>query len=451
MSDDITLQTEVAELQTEVTELQTEVAEIKEELRKMRWERFKRIMWLTLLSFGFAYLFFYNGRQNINLVMTQMADDLGSSTAALGVVSSSLFWCYAFGQLINGRLGAAFGYKRFIILGIIASAVLNVVISYQHSIPVIAVLWGLNGYVQSMLWSNGLGVVNKWWPKEKRGFATGLTTFFSGMAQVVTYLTILLCLELNPEWGWRAAFRFPMIPMVLMIIAIVFFFKDSPEKAGFEPLQEENDQDTAMDEEIKKKGFIYPYKVLFSEPKVILFCLISAIAGIGRYGLLTWVPTYFTEELGLTIKDGIFSSILLPFGQACAMFIFPIITDKLLKGKREPMLIIAAIITFAGMICFPFVKQQTLASVMLFVLGVFSMVTGVIWTIAGDIGGKAFSSTVVGVFDWAVYMGAALQAALFGFVKDAFGWPAIFIIIGALYVILLVLTLIARKMKTKRI
>ncbi len=415
-------------------------------------KRFKKIAWLTLLSFGFTYLFFYNGRQNINLVMTQMAQELGSTTAALGVVSSSLFWCYAFGQLVNGRLGAVFGYKRFIIFGIVASAIINIIISFQHSIPMIAVLWGLNGFFQSMLWSNGLGVVNKWWPKSKRGFATGLTTFFSGMAQVVTYLTILLCLELNPEWGWRAAFRLPMIPMLVMIVALIFLFKDDPEKAGFKPLVEDvNPHDNQLAEEIKKRGFFYPYKVLFCEPKVLVFCLISAIAGIGRYGLLTWIPTYFTEELGLIIKDGIFSSILLPFGQACAMFIFPIITDKLLKGKREPMLVIAAVITFAGMIAFPFITKQLFASIMLFVLGVFAMVTGVIWTIAGDIGGKAFSSTVIGVFDWAVYMGAAIQAAMFGFVKDKFGWTAIFVIIGALYIILLGLTLIARKMKTKRI
>ncbi len=302
-----------------------------------------------------------------------------------------------------------------------------------------------------MLWSNGLGVINKWFPKNKRGLTTGLTTFFSGMAQVITYLTILFALELNPDWGWRAAFRYPMIPMIVMIIALIFFFKDDPEKAGFPSIQDDDGRDDALMQEIKKKGFLYPYKLLFSEPKVIVFCVLSAIAGIGRYGLLTWVPTYFVEELGLTIKDGIFSSILLPFGQACAMFIFPVITDKILKGKREPMLIIASLVTFAGMIIFPFIRNQSLASITLFVLGVFAMVTGVIWTIAGDIGGKAFTSTVIGVFDWAVYMGAAIQASLFGFVKDAFGWPAIFIIIGALYVIMLVLTLLARKMKTKRL
>ena len=115
------------------------------------------------------------------------------------------------------------------------------------------------------------------------------------------------------------------------------------------------------------------------------------------------------------------------------------------------MLIIASLVTFVGMLVFPFIKHQVGASVMLFVLGVFAMVTGVIWTIAGDIGGKALSSTVVGVFDWAVYMGAAVQAMVFGFVKNTFGWPAIFITIGCLYIIMLVLTLVARKMKTKNI
>lgn len=184
---------------------------------------------------------------------------------------------------------------------------------------------------------------------------------------------------------------------------------------------------------------------------MLVFCLISAIAGIGRYGLLTWIPTYFTEALGLSIKDGIFSSILLPFGQACAMFVFPLITDKLFKGKREPMLILASVVTFFGMLCFPFIKNQVLASCMLFILGVFAMVTGVIWTIAGDMGGRAFSSTIVGVLDWAVYMGAAIQALIFGFVKDTFGWPAIFVSIGALYIVLMILTFCAANIKTKRI
>ena len=33
------------------------------------FKKFQKHAWLVLLSFGFTYLFFYNGRQNINLVI----------------------------------------------------------------------------------------------------------------------------------------------------------------------------------------------------------------------------------------------------------------------------------------------------------------------------------------------------------------------------------------------
>lgn len=422
---------------------------------KQEFQKFKKHAWLVLLSFGFTYLFFYNGRQNINLVLPLMKEAFQSDLGTLGVVSSALFWSYAFGQLVSGRLGSYFGYKKLMIAGIVASAALNVLISFQNDLWIIAILWGINGFCQAMVWSNGLGVINNWWPKEKRGFASGLTTAFSGTAQAVTYLTVNWCLVLNPEWTWRAGFRYPIVPMVLILIAFGAFFKETPQHVGL-PTFEETDKsldasNAAMEAELAKRGFFYPYKLLFSEPKVLIFCLISAIAGIGRYGLLTWIPTYFTEELGLTLKDDMFTYIVLPLGQACAMFVFPLITDKVFKGKREPMLILASIVAFAGMICFPMFRTQGPATVMLFIVGVFSMVTGVIWAIAGDMGGRALSSTVVGVLDWAVYMGAAVQASAFGFLQETFGWSAIFITIGCLYVILLALTLLARNMKLKHL
>lgn len=407
---------------------------------KSKSKRFNAYAWKMLLSFGFVYLFFYNGRQNINLVMTQMANDFNSTTTAIGIISSSLFWCYAFGQLINGRLGAYFGYKKFMIIGIVMSTIMNILISYQNSILIIAILWGLNGYFQSMVWSNGIGVLNQWWKKEKRGFATGIATAFSGLAQVVTYLSVSLCIGLFPELGWRAGFRFPIIPILFLLIPFCFLFKEKPEDAGLKTIIEENKKD-------KNKSFFYPYKKLFSNPKLILFGFISAIAGIGRYGLLTWIPTYFMESMKLSIKDGIFSSILLPIGQALAMFVFPFLTDKFFKGKREPMLVLASILTFISMIVFPFIHSQILASIALLIVGVFSMITGVIWSVAGDIGGTEYSSTATGILDWSVYMGAAIQASVFGLVKEAFGWNAIFITIGCLYIVILILTNVSSKLK----
>ena len=126
------------------------------------FKKFKKYAWLVLLSFGFTYLFFYNGRQNINLVMPLMKEYFASDLGTIGVVSSALFWWYAFGQLVSGRLGSYFGYKKLMVFGIVASAILNVLISFQNNLALIAVLWGLNGFCQAMVWSNGIGVINRW-------------------------------------------------------------------------------------------------------------------------------------------------------------------------------------------------------------------------------------------------------------------------------------------------
>ena len=416
------------------------------------YSKFKKYANYMLFGFGLTYMFFYNGRQNMSLVLSDLAESFGTTKAAVGFISSSLFWCYGFGHLFSGRLGEVFGNKKFMIVGIIVSAIVNLLISFQNSLVMIAILWGVNGFAQSMVWSPGVGVLNKWWPKEKRGYASGVATGFSGVAQVVTYGCVLLALSISPDWGWRAAFRWPLIPMVIILVVFIIFVNDSPESVGLAPFVEPDAAASAEDDKriaiLKTKSAVYPYKLMFSEPKVILLCFISAIAGIGRYGLLTWVPTYFTDAMGMSIKSGILSSILLPLGQALAMFVFPMLTDKVFKGKREPMLVLACIASVVLLCIFPFIKTQIIASVMLLVTGCASMVTGVIWAISGDLGGRAMSGTTTGILDWAIYMGSAIQSMIFGVVLDKTGsWPAIFITIAVLYIIMLIMVFIVRNMK----
>jgi sugar phosphate permease len=106
-----------------------------------------------LISFGLTYMFFYNGRQNINLVLTQMSEGLGSTTAAMGVVSSALFWCYAFGQLINGLVGERIPAKWMICIGLLGAGVTNFVFSTVTLIPAAAMIaYGFTGLFLSMIY-----------------------------------------------------------------------------------------------------------------------------------------------------------------------------------------------------------------------------------------------------------------------------------------------------------
>ncbi|WP_125143790.1 MFS transporter [Clostridium transplantifaecale] len=414
--------------------------------------KFKKYAMYMLIGFSIMYCFFYNGRQNMNLAIPLMIEEFGVTKADMGMVTSALFWCYGFGHLFSGRLGEMVGNKRFIFWGVVLSALLNLIISFQASLIVIAILWGINGFAQSMAWSPGIALSNKWWPKDKRGFASGVITGASGVAQVVTYFCVLIAYQISPNMGWRAAFRWPLIPMLIILVVFVALVKNSPMDVGLPEFEEEDKEAAALEaarmKELQGKGAVYPFLCLLREPKMCVFLFIIAIGGIGRYGMLTWVPTYFKEALGMDIKSGIFASVLLPVGQAAAFFLMPYLTDKVFKGKREPVLVICGFISAISLILFPRITSLGMASVMLLFVGFFSSVNGIVWAFAGDIGTRAFAGTATGLLDWAAYMGAAVQSILFGYVSS-YSWNAVFITIAILYVALVILALAAKNMKVR--
>lgn len=81
---------------------------------------------------------------------------------------------------MNGRLSEMFGVNRFIVSAVLLSAFANIVIGFQSSLIVITILWAFNGYFQSMAWAPGMALLSRWWPANKRGFATGMANGFSG-------------------------------------------------------------------------------------------------------------------------------------------------------------------------------------------------------------------------------------------------------------------------------
>lgn len=414
--------------------------------------KFHKYAVYMLAGFSIMYIFFYNGRQNMNLAIPLMIEDFGVTKAEMGIVTSALFWCYGFGHLFSGRLGEMVGNKKFIFWGVVLSALLNFIISFQASLIVIAILWGINGFAQSMAWSPGVAMTNKWWPKDKRGYASGVVTSASGFAQVATYFCVLAAYRISPNMGWRAAFRWPLIPMLVILIVFVAIVKNEPKDIGLKDFEEPDAELQKLENErmeaLKQKGFLYPFICLLREPKMCVFLFIIAIGGIGRYGMLTWVPTYFNDTLGMDIETGIFASVLLPTGQAAAFFLMPYLTDKIFKGKREPLLVLCGVISVVSLLIFPNIRTHFAASLMLFVVGFFSSVNGIVWAFAGDIGTRAFAGTATGLLDWAAYMGAAVQSILFGYVSGK-SWNAVFITIAVLYGLLVILALLAKNMKIR--
>jgi Sugar phosphate permease len=242
----------------------------------------------------------------------------------LGILSAIFFWTYGMGHLFNGRLGEIFGINKFIIAGVILSAIANILIGFQSSLMVIAVLWGLNGYFQSMLWSPGMALIANWWPGNTRGFATGFANAFSGFGQVAAWFSVYIAFAIAPDLGWKAAFFFAPIMMVIVVVFYGMMVRSKPSLRGLKDYKEEDPEREALEAELHmamvQNGKLYPYIHLFKQWRFDIWLLIIAGSSIARYGLLTWIPKYYVDSFGVNPKEGIMGTVLLPLGMAVGTF-----------------------------------------------------------------------------------------------------------------------------------
>ena len=414
-----------------------------------QYKIFKRNAWIVLLAFSILYCFLYCGRQNLSFAMPAMMQEEGWTALQLGVLSSVQFWTYAFGHLVNGRLGEIVGVNKLIVIGMILSAVMNLLIGFQSSLIFITILWGVNGFVQSMLWSPGMALIANWWPGNKRGFATGFANAFSGLGSVATAFAVSISLILFPNLGWRGAFIGAAVVMIAVVVIYPFFAKESPSKIGLPEYVDPNEVREENDNELKKiieeKGKLYPYIYLLKNWRFDLWMIIIACSSIGRYGLLTWVPTYFVEVFGVDIEEGIIGSVVCPLGMAVGALVIPWLSDKMWSQNRLPWVIISA--AAAALTVFGFMGAQPgfVASTLLFFAGFFIYgINSLVWAFATDIGGRTFGGTATGVLDCAAYIGASVQAIFFGNVLTTSGnWTLVFACIVGVMVLMIVASLIA--------
>ncbi|NQV16157.1 MFS transporter, partial [bacterium] len=121
--------------------------------KKMFW-----MMWIT-------YAAFYLGRVNISVAMPGIAEEFGLTKTSLGGILSALFAMYAIGQFINGQLGDKLNSRLIITVGLLSSAILNIFMGLTGGIiGLMVVIWGLNGYFQSMGWGPTVKAMANWFP-----------------------------------------------------------------------------------------------------------------------------------------------------------------------------------------------------------------------------------------------------------------------------------------------
>ena len=134
-----------------------------------RSSRFKRIRWATFLSATTGYGIYYVCRLSMNVVRKPIVEEGVFSETQLGIIGSCLFFVYAVGKLTNGFLADRSNVRRFMSTGLLCSALINLCLGFTGSFYAFVILWGLNGWFQSMGAASGVVSLTRWYSSKERG------------------------------------------------------------------------------------------------------------------------------------------------------------------------------------------------------------------------------------------------------------------------------------------
>ncbi len=389
---------------------------------------FRYWKWRVLIAFCVFYSFNYLGRFNFSLVQPAVMDDLSLSAAQTGFINSWMFWGFAFGDLVHGRLGERYGYRRIVLLGALGTATFNVAASYGDSVLGIAVPWAMVGFLNAATWSPGIGLLAQWWGRRERGRARGLVGFAAGVALLLVWIVTPW---VAAEWGWRAALRYP--PLSIALLGVLFYFtaRDGPRDVGLEDY-EEGDEISREAEAATDKSHIAglaAYWHLMTNWRFFVACQVKGLDNVVRYGVVSWAPVYYAKVGGLDLKSMALATFAYPVGYLFAPLVGGYISDRIFHGNRSSVIAISSIlsaISVMGMAVAP-ADSIAIAVVLLAIVG-FTANLSPLPALAVDLAGRQLAGTASGVLDAHGYVYGALQATLFGWLVMAsdHGWLLVF-------------------------
>ncbi len=382
-----------------------------------KWQ--KRILFTSWITYASFYLI----RVNLPVAIPGIIKEFGFSKTEIGAVLSALFFAYAFGQFINGQLADKIGAKRIVFVGLMASAIINLIFGFVGGFLVtLIILWGLNGFFQSMGWSPIVKTIANWFPRENRGRASGIlaTAYITGSA-----LSWLLAGFILKSFDWRFVFIMPAFITIAVAIYWHLKIKNTCEEAGFPPVE------VCDDDPVNNPKGIRANLRFVLKSKQIWFAAFALFGlNIVRYGFIVWAPTFFFEVQKAPISTAVFKAMIFPIAGILGALFTGWAFDKLVKGKQElmaaGMLVLLAVSAFS----FRFIPQQDWL-LSLTILGVVGFLTFgphmlIVTALPMDLGTKERAASATGFIDGWGYIGASMTGLGTGLLLDHLGWNAAF-------------------------
>lgn len=366
----------------------------------------KNYKWIIFLITTLGYSLFYVCRLSINVVKKPIVDSGYLTETELGIIGSALFFSYAIGKFVNGFLADRFNIRFLMGGALLIAAILNFTLGFHILFGVFVVLWGINGWVQSLGGPCSAIALNRWFGDKQRGTVYGFWSASHNIGEAFTFIFIASIVSFA---GWQYGFINAGILGIIGAVLIFIFLRPYPQNTT-DNIAPVNQKEVGKNQlEVLKNSSIW------------LVAFASAFMYISRYAVNSWGVYYFEAEKHYSIIE---ASTLISVSSVCGIIgtVFSgLLSDKLFKGHRYAPACIASAINLIALCLFLFIPDSDgskiidITAMVLFGISIGILICYLGGLMAIDLAPKSATGAAVGVIGIASYIAAGIQDIVSGF------------------------------------
>lgn len=371
----------------------------------------KAIAWLLTL----VYFASYTTRINFAVMMVKICSEMQTDKTALAGIVTALTVTYGAGQIISGLMGDKIKPQWMLTFGLGLAGVTNLIMAFCSSIPLMTVVWGINGFAQAMLWPPIVRLMSTYLNDVEYGYSAVRVSWGSSFSTILLYLVCPLLLYVI---SWRTV----MILCAIIGIGVMVFWTAVNPKLLNEPLAGEKKADTSAIQ--PQKNMPIPRFVYLP---VVLIILGIVLQGILRDGVTNWMPFYLQETFHIAEENAIICTVILALFSVVSFWVFDFLHRRLFKNEVFCAAVIfagaavsAALLYLSNLVSASVaISMILMALIVAFMHGINLMLITVVPKRFVKSGKVATFSGLLNAF---TYVGASLSTYGFAILSERFGW-----------------------------
>lgn len=387
---------------------------------------YRRLAMQSFIAATFGYSLYYVCRTSLNVMKKPILDSGLLDTTQLGIIGSTLLFAYAAGKFVNGFICDYCNIKRFMATGLLASLFANLIMGltgFASSIVslssgvvfvVFAIMWGINGWAQSMGAPPAIISLSRWFPLSRRGTFYGFFSASHNFGEFFSFLFVGLIVSFA---GWQWGFVGSAVAGAIGVLLVLFWLHDTPESKGLPPIEKLSHEKSQTNGESTREL----QRRVLCMPAVWVLAGASAFMYMSRYAINGWGVLYLQEAKGYSDEAAVsiisINALLGILGTVLSGWF----SDTLFHGDRNKPALIFGVLNSVALALFLYGGDAVWVNVLAMVL--FGIAIGVLICFVGglmavDIVPRKVTGAALGVVGMASYIAAGIQDVVSGWLID---------------------------------